>query len=54
VAVGAAVLTLASLLPFVGWFILLPYLLFVGLGATIMSLFSGRGGATMVNEDERL
>jgi hypothetical protein len=44
IAGGAAVLTLASLLPFVGWFILLPYLLFVGLGAAIMSLFSGRGG----------
>jgi hypothetical protein len=53
-AAGAAVLTLASLLPFVGWFILLPYLLFVSLGATIMSLFSGRSGTTRVTENEQL
>lgn len=54
VAVGAAVLTIASLLPFIGWFILLPYLLFVGLGATIMSLFSARSGTTTVTEKEQL
>lgn len=54
IAVGAAVLTVASLLPFVGWFILLPYLLFVGLGATIMSLVSGRNSRSRVAEEEQV
>ncbi len=54
VAIGAGVLTLASLLPFIGWFILLPYLLFVGLGSTIMSLFSARSGTTTVTEEDHL
>jgi hypothetical protein len=43
VAGGAGLLTIACLLPFVGWLLLLPYLLFVSLGAVIMSLFSSRG-----------
>lgn len=54
VAAGAALLTVASLLPVVGWFILLPYLLFVGLGASIMSLFSGRGGTVAPAEEQEL
>jgi hypothetical protein len=53
IAAGATVLTLASLLPLVGWFILLPYLLFVGLGVAIMSLFSGRAREREGIEEKR-
>ena len=42
-ATGASVLTLASMLPFIGWFILLPYILLVGLGGSIISIFTSRG-----------
>lgn len=41
VAKGAAVLTLACLTPFVGWFGLLSYLVFVGLGAFVAGFFPG-------------
>lgn len=33
---GSIVLTLACGLPFVGWFLLLPYVAFLGIGATIL------------------
>ena len=37
---GAAIMVVASLTPFIGWFFLFPYLSFRGLGAFILSLFS--------------
>ena len=37
---GAATMVMASLTPFIGWFLLFPYLSFRGLGALILSLFS--------------
>jgi len=37
---GAAIMVVASLTPFIGWFLLFPYLSFRGLGAFILSLFS--------------
>ncbi|MFV1858852.1 MAG: hypothetical protein ACC647_05815 [Anaerolineales bacterium] len=37
---GAAIMVVASLTPFVGWFLLFPYLSFRGLGAFILSLFT--------------
>jgi hypothetical protein len=36
---GSACLSLACVLPFVGWFLLLPYTGFVGVGAFILGLF---------------
>jgi hypothetical protein len=36
---GALVLSLGSALPFVGWFLLLPYVELVGLGAFIIGFF---------------
>lgn len=36
---SAVILCLACALPFVGWFLLLPYVSFVGIGATILSFF---------------
>src|SRR5688572_6975005 len=36
---GTACLTLACALPFVGWFLLLPYVGFVGIGAVILGYF---------------
>ena len=36
---GSVVLTFACALPFVGWFLLLPALGFVGIGATILGFF---------------
>lgn len=36
---GAVILTFACALPFVGWFLLLPYAGFVGIGAFILGLF---------------
>jgi MFS family permease len=36
---SAIILCLACALPFVGWFLLLPYIAFAGLGATILSFF---------------
>jgi len=36
---GSAVMIVASLTPFVGWFALFPYLSFRGLGALILSFF---------------
>jgi hypothetical protein len=38
-AAGALAAGLACALPFAGWFLLLPYLLLVGLGAFILSFF---------------
>ncbi|MBC7878917.1 MAG: hypothetical protein H7Y59_17225 [Anaerolineales bacterium] len=37
--VGTAILSFACALPFVGWFILLPYAGFMGIGAFILGLF---------------
>jgi hypothetical protein len=37
--VGAFLLTLACLTPYVGWFFLFPYVIFLGLGAYLRSLF---------------
>jgi hypothetical protein len=36
---GTVCLTLACALPFVGWFLLLPYVGFVGIGAVILGFF---------------
>lgn len=36
---GSFILTLACALPFVGWFLLLPYVAFLGVGATILGFF---------------
>jgi len=36
---GTVCLSLACALPFVGWFLLLPYIGFVGIGAFILGLF---------------
>jgi hypothetical protein len=36
---GSAALTFACALPFVGWFILLPYVGFVGIGGVILGFF---------------
>ncbi len=36
---ASVVLSLACSLPFVGWFLLLPYVAFVGIGATILGFF---------------
>lgn len=38
-ASGTACLSFACALPFVGWFLLLPYVGFVGVGAVILGLF---------------
>jgi hypothetical protein len=42
---GAVCLTLACALPFVGWFLLLPYVGFVGIGAVILGYLQ-RGTAS--------
>ena len=39
---GTVCLALACALPFVGWFLLLPYIGFVGIGAVILSFLRGR------------
>ncbi len=36
---GAVILCFACALPFVGWFLLLPYVGFVGIGASILGFF---------------
>lgn len=36
---GTLLLSLASALPFVGWFLLLPYILMIGVGAVILGFF---------------
>lgn len=36
---GTICLTLACALPFVGWFLLLPYVGFIGIGAVILGVF---------------
>jgi sorbitol-specific phosphotransferase system component IIBC len=36
---GTVVLCFACALPFVGWFLLLPYIGFVGIGAFILGIF---------------
>lgn len=37
---GATAMVVASLTPFIGWFLLLPYLSFRGLGALVLGLFN--------------
>ena len=37
---GAAIMVVASLTPFIGWFLLFPYLSFRGLGAFLLGLFA--------------
>lgn len=39
---GGLSLTLASMLPFVGWFFLLPYVAFLGIGALIITFLRSR------------
>lgn len=39
---GGTILALACVLPGIGWFLLLPYLLLSGLGAVVMSAWSSR------------
>lgn len=41
-AFGAILLGVACALPFVGWFLLLPYIAFVGCGATILGFIQKR------------
>jgi len=36
---GTVCLALACALPFVGWFLLLPYVGFIGIGAVILGFF---------------
>ena len=36
---GCAIMTFACALPFVGWFLLLPYIICLGVGATILGFF---------------
>ena len=36
---GSAILTFACALPFVGWFLLLPFVVFKAIGATILGFF---------------
>jgi len=38
-AMGAVILCVACALPFAGWFLLLPYVSFTGIGAFILGLF---------------
>lgn len=40
--VGSVLLVCACALPFVGWFLLLPYIAFTGIGATILGFFQKR------------
>lgn len=40
---GSVMLTFASALPFVGWFLLLPYVAFLGFGAVILGFFQRDG-----------
>jgi hypothetical protein len=42
---AAAVFVLASLLPFVGWFLLLPYCISLGVGAVAITLFQKKAPA---------
>ena len=39
---GTVCLTLACALPFIGWFLLLPYVGFVGIGAVILRFIQGK------------
>jgi hypothetical protein len=39
---GTVCLSLACALPFIGWFLLLPYVGFVGVGAVILGFLQGR------------
>jgi hypothetical protein len=39
ILLGSICLSLACALPFVGWFLLLPYVGFVGIGAVILGFF---------------
>jgi len=40
---GSVLLTFACALPFVGWFLLLPYLVFLGFGAVVLGFFQRDG-----------
>lgn len=40
---GTVCLSLACALPFVGWFLLLPYVGFIGIGAVILSFMPNKG-----------
>jgi hypothetical protein len=42
---GTVCLALACALPFVGWFLLLPYVSFVGVGAVILGFLQGRAAS---------
>jgi hypothetical protein len=50
---GAGAMILACLTPYVGWFGLLPYLAFRGLGGVVLGFFPRfrSGNATMLGED---
>ncbi|HFQ93705.1 MAG TPA: hypothetical protein ENK32_06830 [Anaerolineae bacterium] len=48
----AALLTLGTLLPFVGWFIFAPILLLISLGAAIMVVVRRKGGTTDLTDQE--
>jgi hypothetical protein len=43
---GGSVLALVFLLPFVGWFVILPITLITGVGAVILSCFAARNSST--------
>jgi hypothetical protein len=43
-------LSLACALPFVGWFILLPYVCFLGMGAFVLGLFSKQAAEPIAEE----
>lgn len=43
--IGAASLVLASLTPFLGWFLFFPYAALVGLGGLVIGLFSRPSGS---------
>ncbi len=44
--IGAAALVLASLTPFIGWFVFFPYIALVGFGGLVIGLFSRAPEAT--------
>jgi hypothetical protein len=39
IAAGSVLLILSSLTPFLGWFLLLPYLCFRGVGGLVLGIF---------------
>ena len=40
---GGSVLSIACVLPFIGWFVLIPAVLVTGVGAAVVALWTGRG-----------